>query len=390
MKVLLCLLSDQHVPNLLSVHHYLPDHLVLVESKSMNEKKVASHFLSALKFGNLNYDDRHHVEPLETEDSLHSVRKALQTAYGRYPIGQWIANLTGGTKPMGIATYEFFKALGGKLVYTNFNRPERFIDISTDLTEDCVYQLPIKEFLAGYGFKLMISHDKLDKAERRAQEWAHSAKLLALHTSEKDILKLGNEERKRARNKGIELSADKFNLPCDELRQIWLNGVTGRKLNKQEARFLTGGWLEVFVWDVLTRHRDGLGIWDVRLGLSVCRTGDESDNELDVAFMQNQGLSMVECKSGSQENDVSGDVLYKVETIKRQFGALRVGSILATTSTNILDKDNKVKKSINMRAKNHNLLILARDEIRDLAREPDNIATVRKLFGIKVQSESRT
>ena len=167
MKILLCLLSDQHVPNLLSVHHFKPDQLVLVETVQMESRKVASHFLSALKFGNLNYDARHHVVPLETEDNLDSVRKALQTAYGRYPSGQWIANLTGGTKPMSIATYEFFKALGGKLVYTNVARPARLIDMSTDLTDDCSHRLGIKEFLAGYGFESRKADDKLAEAEQR-------------------------------------------------------------------------------------------------------------------------------------------------------------------------------------------------------------------------------
>lgn len=69
MKVLLCLLSDQHVPNLLSVHHYVPDQLVLIESRQMESRKVASHFLKALKLGNLDYDARHHIEPLNAEDN---------------------------------------------------------------------------------------------------------------------------------------------------------------------------------------------------------------------------------------------------------------------------------------------------------------------------------
>ena len=123
MKVLLCLLSDQHVPNLLSVHHYVPDQLVLVESTQMESRKVASHFLKALKLGDLDYDARHHIEPLNAEDNLAAVRRALQLAYAKFSRGEWIANLTGGTKPMSIATYEFFKALGGKLVYTNVVSP---------------------------------------------------------------------------------------------------------------------------------------------------------------------------------------------------------------------------------------------------------------------------
>jgi len=379
MKVLLCLLSDQHVPNLLSVHHYVPDQLVLIESAQMESRKVASHFLRALKLGSLDYDARHHIEPLSAEDNLAAVRQALQRAYGKFPNGEWIANLTGGTKPMSIATYEFFKALGGKLVYTNVARPARLIDMNSDQVEDSGHRLGIKEFLAGYGFESRKADDKLEEAEERARGWALSAKLLAQHACKQDNLVLGDQEWRRARDRGIELPADRFNFPCDELRGIWLGGESTRRLTKYEVEFLTGGWLEVFFRDVLTRHSEALGLWDVRLGLAFGRCGDQSGNELDVAFMHNHGLSMVECKSGSQDHDPGSDILYKVEAVVRQFRALRVRSYLATTGTNILDKENKVKESLQTRANIYQCRILVRNEIRELARGADDLETVRKL-----------
>jgi len=55
----------------------------------------------------------------------------LRQAYGKHPSADWIANLTGGTKPMSIATYEFFKALEGRLVYTNVASPAELMDIAT-------------------------------------------------------------------------------------------------------------------------------------------------------------------------------------------------------------------------------------------------------------------
>ncbi len=64
---------------------------------------------------------------------------------------------------MSIATYEFFKALGGKLVYTNVARPARLIDMNNDQTEDCGHRLGIKEFLAGYGFESRKADDELDR-----------------------------------------------------------------------------------------------------------------------------------------------------------------------------------------------------------------------------------
>jgi hypothetical protein len=176
------------------------------------------------------------------------------------------------------------------------------------------------------------------------------------------------------------LPADRFAFPSDELSKIWLNGASTRKLSKYEAEFLTGGWLEVFVWNVLMRHADALGIWDVRLGLEVGRCGDPSGNDFDVSFMQNHGLSMIECKSGSQNHDPGSDILYKVEAVTRQFRALRVRSYLATTGTNVFDKESKVKASLRTRADIDQCRILVRDAIRELAHQADNVETIRNII----------
>jgi hypothetical protein len=352
----------------------------MIETAQMHSRNAAPSFLKALVLGGLNYHVQHHVEPLRAEDSLAAVRQALQRAFGKFPSGQWIVNLTGGTKPMSIATYEFFKALGGKLVYTSVARPSRLIDMNGGQDEECRHRPGVKEFLAGYGFESRKADEKTTEAEARARDWLQSARLLARHASEQDILELDDQERKRGREKGIELAADRFRFPCDELRTIWLNGTHPRKLTKYEVDFLTGGWLEVFFWDVLSRHSDALGIWDVRLDLEVGRCGDPSGNDFDVAFMHNHGLSMIECKSGPQGHDPGGDILYKVEAVTRQFRALRVRSYLATTATNVLDKENKVKESLRVRADIYQCRILIRDQIHELAAHADDAETARKLI----------
>jgi len=149
MKVLLCLLSDQHVPNLMSVHHFQPDRLVLIESAVMKQRHAAAHFLNALKLGGLDYDTRAEVAFLQAEDSLEAVRSTLRQAYGKHPSADWIANLTGGTKPMSIATYDSSRRWNGRLVYTNVASPAELMDIATPRRETCNHRLAIKEFLAG-------------------------------------------------------------------------------------------------------------------------------------------------------------------------------------------------------------------------------------------------
>lgn len=259
MKVLLCLLSDQHVPNLLSVHHYKPDQLVLIESSQMKSRKVSEHFLNALKVGGMDYEGRSHIEPLDAEDDLPTMRKALRTAYGRFSASVWITNVTGGTKPMSIAAYEFYKALGGNIIYTNVSRPAQIMNLVDGTTEDCNHRLTINEFLAGYGFESRKDEKKLKEAEGRAQGWAESATLLARHASNSEILSLDESQRKKARDRGIDLPKDRFHFPCNRLQEIWLGNSANRKLTKYEAEFLTGGWLEVFFWKLLKQHAEPLG-----------------------------------------------------------------------------------------------------------------------------------
>jgi hypothetical protein len=91
---------------------------------------------------------------------------------------------------------------------------------------------------------------------------------------------------------------------------------------------------------------------------------------------------MMECKSGSQDHDPGTDILYKVEAVTRQFRALRVRSYLATTSGNVLDKDQKVKPSLRTRSEIYNCKILTTGDIVQLAGESMTDDLVRSiLFG---------
>jgi hypothetical protein len=382
---LLCLLSEQHVPNLLSVHHFKPDRLVLVESEAMRKRNVAAHFLNALKLGGLDYDARSDIEPLPAEDSLESVRGTLRQAYGRQPSAHWIANLTGGTKPMSIATYEFFKAVNGRLVYTPLARPAEMLDVGTQHTETCQHRLNIKEFLAGYGFASRKADDKTQEAEARAgRDWP-CARVIAEHATSDDLLALADDERKKARDKGWQLQPGQLRSPAAEVTAavsacfaLTANdaGLLSGKLSKYAVEFLTGGWLEVFFWGLIATHAGALDVWDVQLGLEVGRAGASAgaaaSNDFDVAFMRNYGLGMIECKSGTQSHDSGGDVLYKVEAVTRQFRALRVRSYLATTGTNVLDKEGQIRAAIANRAAIYDCRILTTDDIRELALHADS------------------
>lgn len=390
MNALLCLLSDQHVPNLLSVHHYRPDHLVLVESGQMQRREMSRHFLETLAKGGLDYDSRCHVQPLTAEDDLRGIRAALEEAHGRLPSATWIANVTGGTKPMSIATYDFFKSHGGKVVYTDAATPDRIVDLETGEAEFCTHRPMVDEFVTGYGFRLVKpSQDLEDAKERAGQElWRTTANLLAATEAGYDGPAIDEAAREKLRKKGLELNAGQLAFPQDELRHRWLDGLPSRKFSKYEGEFLTGGWLEVFFYNLLSRHAEQLGIWDVALGQHIGKenAGPGESNDIDVCFMHRNALAMVECKTGSQENDPGGtSTLYKTDAVVRQQGALRVRSFFATTAANVLDKSGTVREALQKRADMYRCTILTKDRIRELAelelKESSNTATrVRQVF----------
>ncbi|NYT10566.1 MAG: DUF1887 family protein [Methanosarcinales archaeon] len=112
MKVMVCLINDQHVPNLLTVHKVMPDLLILVVTPDMKRRNVATIFMNALDIGGLSdlqKEDRHKIVPLKDENSIPCALKVFQDVTSKYPEAEWFINITGGTKLMSIAAFEFFK-----------------------------------------------------------------------------------------------------------------------------------------------------------------------------------------------------------------------------------------------------------------------------------------
>jgi hypothetical protein len=389
-NVLLCLLSRQHVPNLLSVHHFRPQHLVLVESQAMKQDKAAENFLTALRLGGQDYDRRCIVEPLPAEDDMNAIRKALLEAYRRFPSADWTANVTGGTKPMSMVAYETFKALNGRVFYTSLSHSQQIINLLDGTIETFQHRPSIAEFLAGYGFELRKSLAKVRQSEERARQRTRLARLMALRGNGAVRFGLDDKQRNKAREKGLDLEgqlkADDAELRACLVETFHLSDSHGSlhgRLDKYAVQFLTGGWLEELFWGQLVRHGDALGIHDVRLGISVARKGASSgENELDVAFMESGKLCVVECKTGSQDYDRHGDVLYKLDSIMNQFRALGVQAWLATTATNLFDATGKVKPHVQERLAVSRLRLLRGSDIAALAASPDDSEVLRnRLFG---------
>ena len=393
MKILLCLLSDQHVPNLLSVHHFQPDRLVLVESASMKSKNAAKNLLRALEAGHLDYRGRYHVEPLPDENNMETIRTSIQRAYDGSPDDQWIANITGGTKPMSIAAYEFFKEKSARVIYTPINCPSELLAVANGENETCRHRPKIREFVAGYGFECQQPPHALRTKEAYARKHWEAARTIAQYATGQSLVKEACSKRlKESPGQRIDLKRGEVQSSSPEVRDALCTtfGLEGTgssllgQIDRHIGHFIAGGWLEVFLWGLLDEHQNALRLWNVHLGLVIRPVNVRDGNEYDVGFMRDHALCTVECKSGGQWHDPKFDILYKVEATIRQFRALRVRSFIATTSELIYEKSRLkgriIKPQIVSRAEAYNCQILGIDEIAGLAQKHVSADDVRKVF----------
>ncbi len=374
MRILICMLSGQHVPNLLVVHTIRPEKLLLVETAEMKKKNAAKYFLNALSFSGLDYrnNGRSEIISLSNENSIAKMVELLSKHYINDDMNEWLVNLTGGTKLMAIGAYSFFKEKKVKMLYLPDTDQSHVLDAVTGQQEsEQKHKVSIKAFLAGYGFELY--EDGAEKWKKLARKWSEFATwILANCNDEKLLDELASFNAyindKKGRWLRDEIFTPKFAEYLVKYEDVIRNGKKIRgNVGPDMVNFLCGKWLEVFIYHVFLKYAEALGLWDVQIGVRLKADGTEFENELDVAFIRDQSLYIVECKTGEQTHDREVGSLYKLEAIKKQFGALRVSSYFASTSPNILE-NGRIKTHLETRAKLYNCRIITRDKLSKLAK----------------------
>lgn len=385
-----CLLSNQHIPNLIGVKMYTPDKLILVVSKKMKDKSDL--FLNALKIGGLNYEDKKEIIELDDEFNLQKVMESAQSILNKYSANQIYFNISGGTKIMTLGFYSILKDKF-KLIYIPENRNDTFIFINDGKEESFNKSVSVPEFLMGYGFQGAKSEKTMSDEKERAKTFFDCALQLAKNAESDDLLCFDREDDKKHREKheifrksGGEIREEYWTSfahnNMENAIKPWLAG--NNQLDKYKAKFLTGGWLEVFAYGLLCKFEVALKINDINLGFEVKRKDEiQPGHDLDVCFINNLTLHIIECKSGSQTSDEKADIVYKLEAIRSQLGALNSKNILLTTGTNIYKRGTtEIKESLKVKLKNFNAGVIdcAKIKILAIAYENNDSETIKNIF----------
>lgn len=275
------------------------------------------------------------------ENDFDDIQKKLKSDFKINEYEKIIVNMTGGTKLMSLAAYQFFSRFGNvEIFYQSINQIvfqlypiEKVIKSNTNVT--------LVEALVATGFSAEETGDFIKDYEFNRNFF-------------NDVLSVNSSGIKVLTNLGNSKNIDgTFSIPAmiynSKFSQRDINkavniakycGFNPEKITGKEQKFLEGGsWFEEYVYQYIQNTFD---IPDENIALNMKIERGNDPNELDVIYMDKDNtIHIVECKAliGKNHNakevaKVINDALYKLNSISRKFG-LKVKAHLYTKATNI-------------------------------------------------------
>jgi hypothetical protein len=369
--VLVSLVSDHTIPNILTIHHFKPDDVLFISTEKMEKQGKTLAILRTLERLGLEY----RADPvIVQEDSILDCHKRISERIEGREDAEFIVNLTGGTKIMSIAAYEFFKDYGSKMVYIPIPRNEfitPFPKRSTSKAVPLEARLTVAQYLAAYGLDVKNGIKLAGYREEALARKSLSKSIVESYEDVKNLLVwLGGNLRPHRKKKHLDFkenfegAAEQETRLLARLNMDYDGRIVAKGLEQSEIKYLTGGWLEEFCFTELLPWL-GNGIDDAVIGLQL-KDAQGRNNEFDIMFTMDNALYFVECKSLDQHGDKNANALYKIGALQKEFG-LRVASFFVTTSPYVL-KDGRIRESVQARADQFKTTIIAPSQVADFAR----------------------
>jgi hypothetical protein len=333
------LISEQAVPNITPLldDSFRPKQVIMIQSPTMQKRAdwleiVLKRF--HIKIERWLIDDPWNIEHIRSRiEELALSRENLAL------------NATGGTKLMSIAAYEVFRQLELPIFYVHPEKDRILWLYPKDRTEqDLADRIQLGDYLQIYGASISSrgSEFGVPQTERRLTE-----QLITHIDRYAPALSTLNFLAQQAKNTGltVTLKSEQLNNPVlgDLITLFADNHLLQQQANQlrftdENARFyVNGGWLEQHVYGLCLNIKKQTGIQDIGRSIEVSRNhqGKAVKNELDVAFLRDNRLYLIECKTKKYtSNDAlrsdGADTLYKLDTLRDLLGGLQAKAMLVS------------------------------------------------------------
>ncbi len=317
-KVLVSIVSEQTVPNVLFIKEIPADFYLFVTTERMERNGRTQDIIRASGLR-----EEKTFKTVVKEDSIKDIQERL-SEFSEQKLkdnDRILLNLTGGTKIMSIAAYEFFKNRGNAYIYyipIGKNIYRQIYPQVKHRENELRFRISLEEYLKAYGIEL--THDR-----GPLMPFDISEKILRLTLEGKFSQSLAKQLRGLRSDKRLK---KKRKIEVEEVKDLkilfpkisWPEEVTS--LDKYHVEYLSGGWLEEYIYYKLKKF---LPKENLKLGVRIKK--QEVENELDVIFISENKPWIVETKSSFKNLRLS-DVFYKLNTLRKTFG-LNVEAVLA-------------------------------------------------------------
>lgn len=232
----------------------------------------------------------------------------------------YLVNLAGGSRYMALAVHQVFESFNAQFFYTQTRENLIVSSIFDDSIYDnddifypIRYRMTLAEYFQVHGLTHDIDRKHFHKPIIKAQQTQKFFTIFAnnqLSSEEHDILNLLRTEyrgmSRATRINDIERhGASKLSAL---LRHIGFTPSNEGFLSPDEVEYLTGGWFEEYVYNLIERT---VKPQDIAIGVHIARPGEKHNNELDVCFIKANTLFVIECKTGVQSDHLFNEIVYK-------------------------------------------------------------------------------
>jgi len=256
-------------------------------------------------------------------------------------------NASGGTRPMTMVAYEIF---------TEFSKPIFYVHPHTDdviwmhkrglPTINCADRIKLPAFLQAHGAPVLsqgAKHGVPQNLRQLTDELVEHAELLAKPLAALNWL--AQKAEQTLQSPKLSASQENWHELQALIQRMQAEGVLDYQhqclqFPDENARFfVNGGWLENHTFSIVYGLRKEIPeIQDVGCSVEVGRddTGRVVKNEMDVTFLANNHLYIIECKTkrfnsyGDQPDSPGSEILYKLDTLKGLFGGISTKAMLVS------------------------------------------------------------
>lgn len=358
-KLLVSLVSDQTIPNVQLIKEFRNEtnKYLFITTRGMEEKGTRESIIKACQLEEEELLDPVKVDPFSFDDMEEQLDKVDFEEFERV-----IVNLTGGTKVMTLAAFDYFKEVGADIYY--LTGKDDMIKVSPGRkknVEKVESSVNVKEYLTSYGFELEES-----TPSNICPEYTEKIFQIFINgdfNQYSETLKELRTEGRKKKNTSIE----KVDGLEDFLNHIEFPLSNTGKISKHEAKYLTGEWFEEFVTNRL-KNELNLSSDNIATGLQITkknRNGEPVPNEMDVLLVWKNRIHTIECKTSVFYEEIQPD------------GTSKTKSIIAET----LFKSDSLQKGLGLFANTFLFILDSLDEVENRLRPHLKRA---ELFGIKV------